>query len=456
MRIDVDLDLVRKYDQPGPRYTSYPTAPHFTEAFSASDWESAVVANNLAADRQVSLYFHFPFCDTLCWFCGCTTVITRRRDRIDEYVDHLFREIDLYAARMHPDRQVVQIHFGGGTPTHLTPDQIRAVGAKIHSAFNVAPDAEISCEMDPRGLTRDHVVALHEAGFNRASIGVQDFEPKVQKAINRVHGPEMIAEIIGWMRETGFQSINLDLIYGLPLQTLPSFGETLETILSFGADRLAVFSYAHVPWLKPHMKLIREDDLPAPSEKLEMLKLVIETLTQRDYEYVGMDHFARSDDELAIAQAAGTLQRNFQGYSTRAGADIYALGMSSISQLPRCYAQATKELPAYYEAMNDGRLPIIKGVTLTDDDVVRRHVIMRVMCDMGIDFEGMSKSLGVDFSERFESSLSQLNEFEHDGLIERTATGLTITPQGRLFVRNIAMHFDAYLANSAQQFSRTV
>ena len=456
LEINVDLDLVRKYDRPGPRYTSYPTAPHFSEAFEPADWERHIADNNRSPERPVSLYFHIPFCDTLCWFCGCTVVIQRRREPITKYVESLFREIELYASRVHPDREVVQIHFGGGTPTHLTPSEIRAVGRKIHESFNVAGDAEISCEMDPRGLTLDHLQALRDAGFNRASLGIQDFNPAVQKAVNRIHDAEMIGDVLSNVRRVGFESINLDLIYGLPHQTVNSFDETIETVLSLAPDRLAVFSYAHVPWMKPHQRLIKQDDLPEPEDKLRMLKLIVETLTRRDYEYIGMDHFARIDDSLSIAQRNGTLQRNFQGYSTRAGADIYALGMSSISQLPRCYAQHTKDLNAYYAAIEEGRLPIEKGVAVSDDDDLRRYVIMRLMCDMGLDYDAVSHDLGRDIRTYLADELTNLGDFADDGLIEMSDAGFEVTPAGRLMVRNIAMTFDAYLVENNARYSRTV
>lgn len=456
MKIEVDLDLVRKYDRPGPRYTSYPTAPHFTDSFQLPDWEAHIANNNVSGERPLSLYFHIPFCDTLCWFCGCTVVISRRREPIDKYVAYLFREIDFYASRMHPDREVVQIHFGGGTPTHLTPDQIRAVGKKIRERFNVAADAEISCEMDPRGLTLEHIEALRDAGFNRASLGIQDFKPEVQKAVNRIHDEEMIARVLANVRNTGFQSINLDLIYGLPHQTPASFAETIQSVIALDPDRLAVFSYAHVPWMKPHQKLIQQAHLPEPEEKLQMLKHIVETLTGSGYEYIGMDHFAKESDELTIAQRSGTLQRNFQGYSTRSGADIYGLGMSSISQLPRSYAQHSKDLNDYYEAIDADRLPVVKGVVVTDDDDLRRTVIMRLMCDMALDFEALSKTMEVDLRSYLADEIETLAPFEEDGLIETTPEGFRVVEAGRLLIRNIAMTFDTYLVESHARYSRTV
>jgi oxygen-independent coproporphyrinogen-3 oxidase len=264
MAIKVDLNLIKKYNVPGPRYTSYPTAPHFSESFGVDDWEKKIAENNKTNSRDLSLYFHIPFCDTLCWFCGCTVVITRRQGKIEDYLDYLFKEIDLIKERLHPERKVVQLHFGGGTPTYLSPQQILHLGRKIHKLFTFAPDAELGCEMDPRELTWDHISALREVGFNRASMGVQDFNPDVQKAVNRIHSKEMVQKVVDWIREAGFQSLNLDLIYGLPLQTPVSYEKTLYDILELDPDRLAVFNYAHVPWMKPHQKIITESDLPSP------------------------------------------------------------------------------------------------------------------------------------------------------------------------------------------------
>ena len=456
MAITVDLDIVRKYDRPGPRYTSYPTAPHFKEGFEEREWSALIGENNLSGERPLSLYFHFPFCDTLCWFCGCTMLVSRRRDQIETYLQTLFDEIELLSPMLHEDRRVVQMHFGGGTPTHLDPDQLVRVGDKIRSRFRFAPDAEIACEMDPRGLTREHLHALRQFGANRASLGIQDFKPEVQKAVNRVHDEALVGQVIDWIRAEGFESLNLDLIYGLPFQTPESFEETIETVLSFSPDRLAVFSYAHVPWLKPHQKLIREEDMPSPKQKLAMLKLVIEMLTQRGYVYIGMDHFARENDELFVAQKEGMLQRNFQGYSTKAGADIYALGMSSISQLETAYAQNFKNLKDHHTSVRAGHFPVYRGYVLSEDDRIRRHVIMRLMCDMGLDFRRIDTELGIDSEAYFRDELDDLEELEEDGLLERTSEGLLVTETGRLLVRNIAMKFDAYLETSQARYSKTV
>lgn len=456
MTIEVDLNLVQKYSKPGPRYTSYPTAPHFSESVGLSDWERIIKTNNETADRDLSLYFHIPYCDTLCYFCGCTTVITRNKDKIEEYLGYLFKELDLFKSRINPHRKVIQQAFGGGTPTYLSPDQIRRLGHKILDTFQFDANAEVACEMDPRGLTRDHVQALRDVGFNRASLGVQDFDPAVQKAVNRINPQEMIEEIVGWTREIGFQSLNLDLIYGLPLQTKASFEKTLNAVLEMSPDRLAVFNYAHVPWMKPHQKLINEADLPSPEEKLQMLKMIIETLTSSGYVYIGMDHFAKAGDELTIAQLEKTLQRNFQGYSTKAGADIYAFGMSSISQLDDIYAQNTKVIPEYYKMVDEGKLPIEKGYLLTEEDKLRRSVIMRMMCDLELDYAKLSKNLNVDFKQHFENELNNLDEFVADDLLVLDDNKLTVTNKGRLFIRNIAMTFDAYLGQGEGRFSKTI
>src|SRR6185436_9581315 len=335
--LSVDLDLVKKYNVPGPRYTSYPPATKFTDTITWTDLSKRIQENNESA-RDLSVYFHIPFCETLCWFCGCTTVITLNHDRGRDYVDYLGREVAKMKSGLNPARKVVQLHFGGGTPTFLKPDEIRRLGEIIHRHFKLSPDIEAGVEIDPRRLTRDHVLALREIGFNRASLGVQDFDPQVQEAVHRIQPQAMTEQTIQWLRETGFSSVNLDLIYGLPHQTVESFNHTLDIVLGLKPDRLAVFSYAHVPWIKPAQKILEQKNLPTPEVKLQLLKTVIERLTQDNkYIYIGMDHFARPSDELALAQAKKQLQRNFQGYSTRAGADIYAFGMSAISQIPEAY-----------------------------------------------------------------------------------------------------------------------
>ena len=455
--LHVDLDLVKKYNVAGPRYTSYPPATKFTEDVSWSELDARIEENNRSA-RDLSVYFHIPFCETLCWFCGCTTVITLDHGKGADYIGTLGREVAKMAPRLNPARQVVQLHFGGGSPTFLRPDEIRRLGGIIHKHFAFSPEIEASVEVDPRRLTRDHLVALREIGFNRASMGVQDFDPKVQEAIHRIQPREMTRQAMDWMRELGFGSINLDLIYGLPHQTPESFDETLDTVLEMRPDRLAIFSYAHVPWIKPAQKILEQKSLPSPETKLEVLKLAIEKLTADGrYVYIGMDHFARADDELAIAQRNKRLQRNFQGYSTRSGSDIYAFGMSSISQVPDAYWQNEKGLPNYQQAVDAGRMPWQRAYFVTGEDKIRRETIMRVMCDLSLDFAAMSRKLGIDFEDHFAIELAALEPFQADGLVRRSPGGFTVTDSGRLFIRNIAMCFDNTLAPAGEnRHSKTI
>ncbi|HEX7469485.1 MAG TPA: oxygen-independent coproporphyrinogen III oxidase [Verrucomicrobiae bacterium] len=456
--LQVDLDLVKKYNVAGPRYTSYPPATKFTDTVTWEQLSERIEANN-RTPRDLSVYFHIPFCETLCWFCGCTTVITLNHDKGKDYIDYLGREVAKMSPRLNKQRKVVQLHFGGGSPTFLRPDEIRRLGEIIHKHFTFSPDIEASVEVDPRRLTREHMVALRAIGFNRASMGVQDFNPKVQEAIHRIQPRAMTQQAMDWMRELGFGSINLDLIYGLPHQTVESFNETLDTVLEMKPDRLAVFSYAHVPWIKPAQKILEQQQhLPAAETKLQVLKLVIEKLTANDqYVYIGMDHFAKPGDELAVAQRNKQLQRNFQGYSTRAGSDIYAFGMSGVSQVPEAYWQNEKELPKYQAAVDAGRVPLHRAYFVTDEDKIRRETIMRAMCDLSLDFAAMSAKLGINFEQHFAKELASLAPFEADGLVKRTPIGLEVTDTGRLFIRNIAMCFDNTLAPVGERrHSRTI
>jgi len=454
--LKVDLDLVKKYNVPGPRYTSYPPATHFTNEVSPEAFLDKIRENNQSAG-ELSLYFHLPFCYSLCWFCGCTTVITADQKKSGEYIKYLEREMDLMKPLVNPKRKVVQLHFGGGTPTFSLPDEIRRLGDLIHSRFTFAEDVEAGVEVDPRRLTRDHLVALREVGFNRGSMGVQDNDPLVQKTVHRIQPFEMTRQVVEWMREVGFHSVNIDLIYGLPNQTPQSFLKTLNETLSIKPDRFAIFNYAHVPWMKPAQKILKPELLPTPETKLELLKLTIEKLTSEGYVYIGMDHFARAADELALAQRQKTLQRNFQGYSTRGGADIYAFGMSSISQADGFYWQNHKELGDYYGALDAGRLPLHRGYLMTAEDVIRRTTIMRLMCDLGLDYALMTRLIGVSFQDHFAREIDSLDDMEADGLLMKTPAGITVTDLGRLLIRNIAMRFDAY-ANTRKEnrFSRTI
>ncbi len=457
--INIDIDLIKKYDKPGPRYTSYPTAPHFTEAFTSEKYLDEIIrTNNLVDQPELSLYCHLPFCDTLCYFCGCNMIITRNRDRIKEYIKYLKNEIDLLRTYITTGRKVSQLHWGGGTPTHLNPDEITDLISFINQSFEIKTDAEQGCEIDPRGLTKEHLTALRNGGFNRISMGVQDFNYDVQKAVNRIQPEEMTRQVVSWVRELGFQSINLDLMYGLPFQTIESFAKTVDATIDISPDRIAVFNYSHVPWMKKHMNLINPDDLPSAEDKLQILKMTIEKLTSTGYDFIGMDHFAKPTDELSIAQREKKLYRNFQGYSTHAGTDLYGMGITSISQVGKCYVQNKKREKEYFDALNDQTLPIERGVYLTDDDILRRHVITKVMCDFELDFTEVEKSFKIEFENYFGSALEGMKDFIDDGLVKISSRKLEVTQMGRLLIRNIAMNFDGYIERKEDKarYSRTV
>lgn len=442
--LPVDLDLIRKYDCPVPRYTSYPTAAAFRDCEESASLLDHIARANATADLPLSLYFHLPFCASLCWFCGCTTVIGPPAGAARHYLDSLEKEICLLAPGIHPGRQVVQVHLGGGTPTFLTAAELTRLGRMIHGNFRLAADAELSVEIDPRRLAPDQVEALRAAGFTRASLGVQDFDPRVQLAIHRVQPRAQTEQAIAWLRTAGFNSINVDLIYGLPLQTAETFARTLEQVQQLAADRLAIFSYAHVPWVKPAQKILGRRTLPTPEIKLGMFKRAVETLTAGGYRYIGLDHFARPDDALSRAQAAGTLQRNFQGYSTRAGAEVLGLGMSSISQTPASYRQNHKELDRYCAALDAGVAPVARGLELSAEDQRRREIIMRLMCRLRLDFLELSREWQIDFPTRYATELARLRPLAADGLVRLEANGVDVTDIGRLFLRNLAACFDAY------------
>jgi oxygen-independent coproporphyrinogen-3 oxidase len=455
----MDLDKFKKYDKPGPRYTSYPTAPHFTEEFTREKYLDEIVKTNYGEGLpDLSLYFHLPYCDTLCYFCGCNMIITRNRDRVKEYIKYIKNEVDLLRPYLLPDRQVSQLHWGGGTPTHLNPDEILDLAKYIRSSFKFKEDSENGCEIDPRGLTREHIQALREGGFNRLSMGVQDLNDKVQKAVNRVQPLEITNDAITWARELGFNSINLDLMYGLPFQTEKTFADTVEKVIELSPDRIAVFNYAHLPWLKKHMGLIRAEDIPEPEVKLNMLKQTIERLTEAGYVFIGMDHFAKPEDELAIALREKKLYRNFQGYSTNAGADLYAFGITSISQLQRVYTQNFKTEKEYYGSLDEGLLPTAKGYYLSDDDLLRRHVIMRIMCDFELDMKKVEQQFNINFKEYFKWGLNNLTEMINDGLVAIDGSKILVSEMGRLLIRNIAMNFDGYIERQEDKmkYSRTV
>lgn len=456
----LDVNILKKFNQPGPRYTSYPTAPVFSDAFTPADFKREIVeTNSTHSAAPISLYYHFPFCDTLCYFCGCNMIVTQKREHIAEYNRYLKKEMDLLVPLISKEKKVEQLHWGGGTPTHLFPDEIRDIGFDVKSRFDYSEDIEASVEIDPRELTFDHLKALREVGFNRTSFGVQDFNFEVQKAVNRIQSEELTHQTVAWARELGFQSINLDLIYGLPHQTLTTFAETVEKVAEISPDRIAVFNYAHVPWLKKHMNLIKAEDLPSPEERLQILKMTIETLLGAGYEYIGMDHFAKPTDELAVAQKNGTLYRNFQGYSTKAGCDVYAFGLSAISQFENIYSQNLKRLPDYYKRIDAGEAATSVGYRMTFDDHVRKETIMQLMCNLEIDKRAIEAKFGINFEKYFAADTPKLQVFIEDGLLENDADKIRVIGSGILVIRNIAMCFDAYLEKMMKEkpvFSKTV
>ena len=449
--MNVDLDLLRQYNQSLPRYTSYPTAPHFGEAVGPETFRAEVWrANTSSPEAPLSLYLHLPFCRQLCYYCGCHMKVTHDPERIAKYLRYLKREIDLLAPMLSSARPVTQVHWGGGTPTLLSPEQIRGLGRHLRDRFRVAPDAEISIEADPRGLTEDHIVAAREIGVNRLSLGVQSFDPTVQEAINRVQPERLTRTAVQWARDHGIDSVNLDLVYGLPHQTPDTMADTLGGVVDLAPDRIALYSYAHVPSVLEHQRLIPEEALPAPVDRLGLFKQALETLTTTaGYRFIGLDHFAKPDDELALAQDNGTLRRNFQGYSTRAGADVYAFGLSGIHQLSGLYAQNTKTLRTYYDQIDQDELTVYRGYRPTPEDRLRRHVIMQLMCNAEVQKAAVEARFEVDFDAHFGEALDRLHPLEQDGLVALSPDAIRVRPPGRLLVRNVAAAFDAYLHDAA-------
>jgi oxygen-independent coproporphyrinogen-3 oxidase len=450
------LELLQKYSVAGPRYTSYPTAPYFHTGYREADWLDALAA--MQPERGISLYAHIPFCDSLCYYCGCNMVATRDYSKTVPYLAALEREMAATAARVDPQRIVRQLHLGGGTPTYLHPDDIRALMERMRGHFKLAPDAEISCEVDPRELTREHLVALRDNGFNRVSFGVQDMDPTVQEAVNRIQSEFLIRQVVDWARELGFSSINLDLIVGLPKQTVESFRQTLDRVVAWAPDRLAVFAYAHVPWIKKHQKLINEADLPDFATRLALQQAVNERLGAAGYVNIGLDHFARPEDELVRAQQNKTLWRNFQGYTTHKHCDILAFGASSISQTVDVYMQNEKGLKSYEARVTATGFAVERGIKLSLDDRLRREAITRVMCDLELDLATFGTEWGIDAAAYFADALKDLRPLADDGLVRLDGARIEVTPVGRLFLRNIGMCFDRYLKEAATdkpRYSRT-
>ena len=454
LQIAWDQALIEKYNYAGPRYTSYPTALEFSEDYTETDFRHAVARY---PGRPLSLYVHIPFCHRLCYFCGCNKQVTRQRHKADRYLDVLEQEI-IQRAPLFRQRQVTQLHWGGGTPTFLDRQQVSRLVGLLKQHFNVTDDAEMSIEVDPREMAPDMIDHLRSLGFNRLSMGVQDFNKAVQARVNRVQDEEVIFSLMARAREQGFRSTSIDLIYGLPLQTPDSFAWTLERVVALNPDRLSVFNYAHLPALFAAQRKIKEDELPSARQKLDILQQTIATLTQQGYHYIGMDHFAKPQDELAVAQRDGKLHRNFQGYTTQGDSDLLGLGVSAISMVGDSYAQNQKDLNSWYSRVEQQGNGLWRGVALTRDDCLRRDVIKTLICHFSLDFAATEAQWGICFHDYFAEDLALLKPLIADGLVELTTTGLEVTGIGRLLVRNICMCFDRYLRQKArqQQFSRVI
>jgi oxygen-independent coproporphyrinogen-3 oxidase len=460
LSVQFNCDLLRKYDLPLPRYTSYPPATQLSSDFEHRNFRSAIAIGNYK-QTPISLYCHIPFCETPCYFCGCNTVITQNKEFAERYLEYLARDIQQTASLIDSKRTVHQLHWGGGTPNYLNLEQIEFLWNTINRHFSIDRNAEVSIEINPRFIERNYIYVLKSLGFNRISFGVQDFNPQVQAAINRVQSEEMLFDVMDSIRSAGFESVNVDLIYGLPYQTLDTFRDTIRKTIQLNPDRIAVFNFAYVPWLKPVQKNLPVEALPSASEKLAIFQMTIEELTDNGYFYIGMDHFAKPDDELAIAQNEGQLHRNFQGYTTKPESDLFAFGMTSISMLNDVYVQNQKQIKNYYQAIKQGKLPIEKGVSLSRDDILRRTVIMELMCQFRLSQDDLEEKyhLGfdLDFDSYFSSEIPQLKALEADGLIKVFADGIEVTPTGRLLIRNIVSVFDTYLQkHSDRTFSKSI
>ncbi|HEY4560115.1 MAG TPA: oxygen-independent coproporphyrinogen III oxidase [Lysobacter sp.] len=458
----VERGLLERYSGPGPRYTSYPTAPQFHDGFGEAQLRAAIEASNGdPIPRRLSIYVHVPFCASPCFYCGCNRIITRDASRGAAYLARLYREIDTVAPLFDADRQAIQLHFGGGTPNFLTPAQLGDCVDTLRRSFRFVDDADrdISIELDPRFVRPDGIAELARIGFNRASLGVQDFDSAVQAAVNRIQSVEETRAVVDACRAGGFRSVNIDLIYGLPKQTLDGFGRTLDEVLAIRPERLAVYSYAHLPAMFRPQRRIDEADLPSPADKLALLVLAIRRLTAAGYVYIGMDHFALPDDELARAQARGGLHRNFMGYTTHADSDLVGLGVSAISHIGETFSQNPRDLPSWEAAVDAGRLPVFRGLHLSEDDQLRADLIQALMCQGEIPVRALERRYGIDFAAYFHGALDRLRPLEADGLVRREDARIVATPEGRLLLRNIAMCFDAYLDRAVGErprFSRAI
>lgn len=458
-RPEFDRELIAGLPSSGPRYTSYPTADRFHGGFREKEYLEALHTLGAdASDKPLSLYIHIPFCNTICYYCGCNKIITKDKGRADAYIEYLEKEMKLLAPHLGGRHPLSQLHFGGGTPTFLSDNQLERVFEMIRKYFQLIPNGEYSIEIDPRKVSRETVLKLGRLGFNRMSVGIQDFDPKVQAAVNRIQSYEETKEVIDAAREAGFKSVSVDLIYGLPYQTSESIKTTIDTVLSLDPDRLALYHYAHLPHVFKPQRRIDTAAVPGSEEKLDMLQYCVQTLTERGYVFIGMDHFAKPDDELSVALEKGLLQRNFQGYSTYADCDLVAIGVSSIGKIGNTYSQNERDIDAYYAAIDEGRLPVMRGYQLNQDDILRRNIIQDLMCRFALDYRVYEDISGTPFDRYFQDELADLEKLADLGLVSLNKQGLTVTPKGRFLIRNIAMVFDYHLRHkeTKAKYSQTV
>ena len=460
-RIGFDLDLINRYDKTGPRYTSYPTAVQFVEDYTVRDYRNwAYESNNDPIPAPLSLYLHIPFCNTICYYCACNKIVTKDYNKAEAYVQLLKKEIGLHAALFDRDRPVLQMHWGGGTPSYLKNEHVRELLDCINENFSLTNDAdgEFAIEVDPRTVDANRIKTLRELGFNRISFGVQDFNPEVQDAINRINSKEQILSVINAARDARFHSINIDLMYGLPKQTLSSFADTIRATIETSPDRIAVYNYAHLPEMFKPQRRIDEHELPSPQDKLDMLQQTINMLQDADYVYIGMDHFAKKDDDLVRAQQNGSLYRNFQGYSTNADCDVIAMGVTAIGRIGDNYSQNTRALDQYEATLAKNEIPVFRGLELEPDDLLRKEVINQIMCYFRLDIAKLSSKWGIDFNEYFEREFVHLRQMEKDGLISITPEQIEVLPAGRLLARSVCMEFDRYLQERElqQRFSKVI
>ena len=453
-----DPDLIKRHDKSGPRYTSYPTAVQFHEGLDEAEYRRIAAATN-ADTKALSLYFHIPFCDTVCFYCGCNKIATKDRSKAAPYLQRVHRELEMQGELFDRSRVVDQLHWGGGTPPFISHQEMRELMAKTRECFQLHEDdtGEYSIEIDPREVRSETISLLRELGFNRMSLGVQDFDPMVQKAVNRIQTEAETMAALEGARKVGFKSISIDLIYGLPLQTVKNFGKTLDKVLAVDPDRLSVFNYAHLPDMFKPQRRINEQELPSAAVKLDILQMTVERLESAGYVYIGMDHFAKPDDELAIAQRKGQLYRNFQGYSTHAECDLVGLGVTSIGKVGNSYSQNVRTMDEYYQRIDAGHIPVFRGIELNDDDILRRDVITRLICNFELDKRDIESVYGIDFANYFSTELPELAQLQDDGLITSDDASIKVLPAGRFLIRNVCMVFDRYLRGAKERrFSKVI